>query len=362
MSSSFLGALADSISSQFSLGENNVHTLDAVVDGQQTKYGALGDFASQFDQSEDRKYVEEGYLRRDPYNTDPKGYEVLLQEPNATILVKKKMFSSVGENYRPDFMDADEKLYYSAMRILFQNKCNQIAALEKLSKIQQITAAVGQVDAQLIPTIITLGDLFATGTTNINPFNLSQTNSNFFNLTAGIAGSTAASDQSSFVSVVDKLRKLYAFNQPAQYTSWITDPTDLFNPQFGQGTGVIEITNFTNLSTNVTNSLSNPGSFNFTIADPYEKMLITDYDIEIALSYATNAFYKNKTFQYGQQASSDVIQNLTQQFNSARASRGASTISFIVDPNTLLGKRVTAIIDKIGVELVFTYDAFGAIS
>src|SRR5574337_1417287 len=98
----FLGELANQISSQFSLGENTNHSLDAVVDGQQVKYGSLGDFATKFDQSAERRYVEEGYLRRDPYNVDPKQFEILMQEPSGTILIKKRMFTSVAENFRPD--------------------------------------------------------------------------------------------------------------------------------------------------------------------------------------------------------------------------------------------------------------------
>ena len=93
---SFLGDLADQISSQFNFGENTTTTLDGIIDGQNVKYGSLGDFASQFDQSAERRYVEEGYLRRDPYNTDPKQFETLWQEPNATVLVKKRMFSSIA--------------------------------------------------------------------------------------------------------------------------------------------------------------------------------------------------------------------------------------------------------------------------
>src|SRR5258708_2421358 len=152
----FLGALADQLNSQFSIGENTNNSLDAVVDGQNQKYGSLGSFASRFDQSSERRYVEDGFLRRDPWNTDAKQFEVLLQQPSATVLLKKSMFSSIGENFRPDFMDLDEKLYFKAMKVLFQNKCRQIATLEKLSKIQQVSAAVGNVSAQLLPLIISL--------------------------------------------------------------------------------------------------------------------------------------------------------------------------------------------------------------
>lgn len=154
----FLGDLSDSLSAQLGIQQNNTTGLDPIIDGQQVQYGALGNFASEFDQTAERRYVEEGYLQKDPYETDPKLSEILWQEPSATVLVKKKMFSSVAENFRPDFMDADERLYYKAMCLLFQNKCVQISALEKLSKIQRVTAAVGNISAQLYPWIITLTD------------------------------------------------------------------------------------------------------------------------------------------------------------------------------------------------------------
>lgn len=351
----FLGDLGNQISSQFSLGENTNHTLDNVdlVTGKTVKYGALGDFAKHFDQSSERRYVEEGYLRKDPYNTDSKQFEVLLQEPNATVLLKKKMFSSVGDNFRPDFMDADEKLYYKAMRILFQNKCAQIAALEKLSKIQKITSAMGSVSDQLVPIIISLTDAFNNG--------LDQ-GSDLFGALGSSSSAFSGGDPSNFTQVVDRLRRVYAFNTTNYTTSWITDSTNLFESQFGQGTGTIELTNFTNISTNCSTDINSPGNFSMTIADPYETMVITDYDIEKAISDATNMFYNNKTFQFAQESSAQLINDLTIRLNKIRAARAASPISFNIDPDTLLSKRVTAIIDRIGIELPFDYDSSSAAS
>lgn len=349
---SFLGDLADQISSQFNLGENTTTSLDAVIDGQNVKYGSLGDFASQFDQSAERKYVEEGYLRRDPYNTDPKQFETLWQEPDATILVKKRMFSSIAENYRPDFMDADERLYYKAIRVLLQNKCNQISALEKLSKIQQVTAAVGNISDQLIPVIITLADTANNGFGNGgNLFGLFPSGNPF-----------TTQDASSFIKTVDRLRTLQAFNKTNPYTTWITDPTNLFQSIFGTGTGTIELTNFTRINTTTTTDIKSPGRFNLTISDPYESMLITDYDIEVALSDATNMFYNSKTFQFGVTSSNQVLQDQQNQLNALRSARNASPITFKVEPDTLLGKRVRAIIDRLGVEIQFSYNALGALS
>ena len=258
---SFLGQLSDQITSQFSLGDNDTHTLDSVIDGSNVKYGSLGDFAKNIDQSAQRSYVEEGYLRRDPYNTDPKQFEILMQEPNATVLLKKRMFSSVGDNFRPDFMDNSEKLYYKASRILFQNKCNQISALEKLSKIAKITAAVGNVSEQLLPLIVTLTDqLNYSGPLNNVPFS-----SGLFGALPD-ANPYQTSKVGPFTSVIDRLRKVFSFNNAAHTTTWLTDSMDMFQNTLGQGTGVIEITNFTNLTTTTNVDLESGGSFGLTIS------------------------------------------------------------------------------------------------
>lgn len=343
----FLGELAEQISSQFSLGENSNNTLDSIDPdtGKTIPYGSLGEFSKNFDQSAQRKYVEDGFLRKDPYNVDPKNFEVLMQEPNATVLIKKKMFSSVGENFRPDFMDKDEKLYYKSMKILFQNKCRQIATLEKLSKIQKITSGMSSFPDQIMPTIFTLTDEYNSG------------------LEGGPGLSTSGplgGEPSNFTKVIDKVRRLYGFNSTNNLTTWITDSANLYQSQFGEGTGVIEITNFTNLSTSTSVDLGNPGSFSLSIVDPYESMLITEYDIEKAISDATNMFYNKKLFQFAKESSETLINDLIARLNYIRSQRNASTISIKLSPETLLGKRVTAILDRIGIELLFTYDSSSA--
>jgi len=338
---SFLSALTNQLSTQFSIGENQTHTLDAVVDGHQTKFGSLGDLASRIDQSATRSYTEEGYLRATSYQANPKQLEILLQEPNATILIKKRMFSSIAENYRPDFMDKNEKLYYKAMRVLFQNKCRQIATLEKLSKIQKITSAVGNVGEQLIPVIASLTDV------------ISQASFGGTDL-AGFGTLSSSNHVTGLVKVIDRIRKLQGFNTTNSLTTWITDNTNLFQSSFGQGTGVIEITNFNSFNTTVGLDIRNPGSFNLSIMDPYESMLITEYDIEKAISDATNVFYNHKFFQFGKESSEQLINELQTRLNQYRSDRGASQITFKINPDTLLGRRVVAIIDRLGIEIPFT--------
>ena len=346
---SFLGSLASQLSSQMNLGENENHTLDKadIANGKPIKYGQLGELAKKIDFSAERRYLESGYLRRDPYNVSPKQFEVLMQEPNATVLLKKRMFSSLAENYRPDYMDQDEKIYYKAMKILFQNKCNQISALEKLSKLEKIGTIMGQFDDQTVPLIITLTDIFTAGYGQGT--NLWQS--------LGASNPYANTDMNAFVNVVNQLRKIYAYNTPNKYTTWITDNTNMFEPTLGQGTGVIEITNFTSLTTTTTTSIEDPGSFSISISDPYESMLITEYDIEKAIADATNAFYNHKTFEIGKQDAEKLITDLQNKLNNMRAVRKASPISFKINPDTLLGKRVVAIIDRLGEEILFTYDS-----
>jgi hypothetical protein len=343
-----LGQLANTLSSQYNLGSTAPTSLSAIVDGQNQQYGSLGSF--QFDQSALRDYVESGFIRRDPYETDPEQLEILWQQPSATVLLKKRMFSSIAENFRPDFMDADEKTYYQALKVLFKNKCSQIAALEQLGKIQAVTAAVGNVSSQLVPIIITLADQANNGYAS---------GANSFGLFPGGTNPFTTQDATSFFSVVDRLRTLYAYNQTAPYTTWLTDPTALFQSTLGVGDGVIEITNFTNITTNVGVDLSGPGTFSLSISDPYEAMLITDFDIEVALSDATNALYNNNTFQQGIISANQVITDQQNQLNQARASRNASPISINVNQQAIFGQPVTAVIDRLGLEIPFTYDSTG---
>ncbi len=330
----FLGDFADQLGSQLGVSENTDRTLND-VDGK--RYGALGDFAAKFDHSAERRYLEEGYLRRDPFNIDSKQFEILTQAPQATVLVKKRMFSSVADNYHTDYMDKDERLYFRAMKLLFQNKCELISSLEKISKIQKIAAGLGDVDDQLMSLLFTIDSNF-----NLNDSSLNRNE-----------------EVTNYKSVIDRLRTIYAFNKASNTTSWIADSTNLFRTEYGQGTGVIEITNFTNFDTTVTTDTGR-GRASLSIFDPYEAMLITEYDIEKALSDASNLFNSSNIFQLARRDSAKLINDLTSRLNSYRKSRGASEIKFYINTDTLLGKKVTAVIEGIGVEIPFEYNVLNS--
>ncbi len=340
----FLANLADQLSNQFSPGQTSSGDLGQVISGQGTGAFSLGDISQQLYANTEHRYLEDGFLRTDPYHTDPKQMEMLLQQPSATILIKKSFASSIGENFRQDYFDQDEKMFVKAMKTLFQNKCRQIAVLEKLSKIQQVTAAVGNISDQLLPLIMTLSDQLGSGTGGAGTPNLfGAINSN--------------GDVSSLTTVVERLRRLYAFNNSTNYTNWVIDPTILFQSQLGQGTGIIEITNFTTLNTLTTNDIKSPGNFGFNLVDPYGASVISEWDIEKAISDATNPYYSSGMTQFGQQASDQVVNDFRTTLSQLRAARGASDINIIISPNTAIQNPVTAIIISTDVQIPFTYNA-----
>src|SRR5690242_9434423 len=95
----FLSNLGDVLGQQFFVGDNL------------NKSANLGSFAGKYDQSAQRSYTEQGSFRTRYANPVPKQLDILTQEPEATVLVKKRAFSSLAENFRPDLMDAEEMLF-----------------------------------------------------------------------------------------------------------------------------------------------------------------------------------------------------------------------------------------------------------
>ena len=344
MSSNVLSSLANKISDQYGAGSTQTNALNVLQNGNNIQSQTLGDFSKQFSQVEERKYLEEGYLRKDPWNVLPKSFEVLFQEPDITVLVKKRAFSTLAENHRPDYMDADEKLFYKASKILFQNKCKQIAALEKLSKIDRVSSTAGYLDAQFLPIIIGLVDVISPG---FSTSPLSEEND--------FLDSQASEPFKKLTNVINQIRQAYAFSADNVYTTWITDDTNPFKSDFSQGTGVIEFTNVTNVSTNISTGLA-AGTFSLRIADPYKAMTITNSDIEWALLDALNAFNNSAIFQLGKSSLDRVAADAINTLNNVRKARAAGTIEFITNSDLPAGTQVSAIIENIGEAINFTYN------
>src|SRR5271156_5806576 len=116
MVSDFLAGMTDQIQQKYpSNDQGNIYNV--ATQGNSPNYSTLGDYGQQFDRNYQRRYMEAGYIQLDPFSVIPELYETLMQEPDATVLIKKRAFSSMAENYRPDVMDADEKLYLRATKV-----------------------------------------------------------------------------------------------------------------------------------------------------------------------------------------------------------------------------------------------------
>jgi len=315
-----------------SFGQTDKESLSSVEDGRQIPFGALGDFAKKIDKSATRSYTEDGFLRTDLFNSTSKQLEILMQEPNATILVKKKMFSSLANNYRPDYMSNDEKLFYKACKILFKNKCGEISALEQLSKINRVLDLDASYTEQMLPAI--LGAVDSLTAFNSNPI-------------SGVFESNKVNGLDKLIKISDQVRSILSFRNPARTTTWIRDLND-------EDTGVIELTNVTNFSTGCSVRIGE-GNANFSISDPYNKMIITEYDIEKAIADATDSFYNKSFFKFSLKQVDNLLSSFVSRFNELRRVRGASGISFKINANTVLSKRVVAVVDRIGTEVLFEY-------
>jgi hypothetical protein len=314
------------LSQQFGLADNQNDSLSSVdSDGNIKQYGKLGQFSDKFDHTAERRYVEEGSDRRTRL---PKQLEILTQAPELTVFIKKKQFSSLKHNNKFELFDKDELLFLKASNVLLQNKCAQISSYEKLSKIEKIAQAANSVDSALFPLIVDSADIASTLGVNFSP---------------------------KFKSAVDKVRKILSFNSTAFITNWITDRSSTQKNAFGDGTGVIELTNITDLQTQTTVEFGQ-GSCNFTVTDPYELMVVTNEDIERAIS---DTFRSSSRFlQFSEETLKTQVDLNKRELNDIRKARRVSPIEIIVDPEAFLGRRVYAILTNVGYEIKLDTDVF----
>lgn len=315
----FLSNLGDVLDQQFYTAENH------------NKSAQLGSFSNKYDKSAQRSYTEQGYFRNHAADNVVKQLDILTQQPEATVLIKKRAFSSLAENFRPDLMDKDEALFLRATKILFRNKCRQIAAYERLTKIAQVSTSLGEVDYHLLPLLF--GAVDALGEVGVG---------------LGKFGDT-----------VNRIRSILSFNTENQTTSWAANANDNFRNSFGEGTGVIEFTNVNSIST-TTNLHFAGGSFSLTFTDPYNLMKVKHNDVEAALSELVS-LSSIKSFNLLDTLAKDTLDIQKRQLNLVRAGRGVNGIRFLVEPGTFIGKRVRAIIDGIGFEINFESGALSNI-
>lgn len=321
---SFLSNLGGIINDQIGIGENTSHSLS--TDGiTRNEYGKLGNYANKIDQTAERYYLEDGFIR----DIRPRKRSILFQQPSFYVVIKKRMFSSLQDNVRLDLLEEKERILVAATKRLFQNKTRLLAAYEKLTKIEQLTFESDRFNTYLGPQFLNLldsGDIF-----------------NLFDLSA------------STKSAIDKLRKVISYSQPGQVSNWTTNSWDaVFSDQVGEGPGTFELTNIASIKTSVSTEWGN-GSATLTLEDPYNLLTITEKDIDQALTDVTNPMRTGTFFKFTDVELENRIEELKSELAVMRNSRQASNITFKLSPGSVFSQRVRAIIDEEGTEIKFTY-------
>lgn len=314
----FGSLLKDSLNEQFTPG-NKISSQDK--DGK--SYGSLGKFVNQIDKTAERKYIESGFIR----NVAPRTFENLMQEPTASIIVKKRFASSLSGNFRMDLADNTEKLFLRASKKLFQNKCDLIGHYEKLTKIEKIIKNKGAIDTYMLPILSSSLGAFAS---------------------VGLLSEGTMRD-------LDTIRSIAAFSEGVDITTWLLKENALLPAVTGEGTGAFEIT----LASQITAKSSvNFGGGNASISfeDPYKLMTVTNADIDKAIADATSVIKNNVLVSFPMVESKRVMEDLQTSLNLQRRERQVPPIRIIVNEESILYNRVRAIIDEVGVEVIFNYD------
>ena len=300
--------------------------------------------------SAQRTYINSGFM--DSYRTKPNVRNVVAQTPELILLVKKRMFSSLQENYPMDKMDKDERHFMRASKKLFQNKCKELAAYEALTKLQKTVQKTGVLNTALASMIMD----FVDSTENLFVSAAAVTGGAYdLGLTSTLPDNRVANNLfesqgiKKFSAILEKLRQVLAYNGFSTNTQWVSNGKNsgLFDAS-GFGSGVIELTLVS--AFNSTTSLSfGGGSASFTVQDPCRICFIDDADIERAM-YETSPT--------GFAITSVLSENLkiqidaaTQNLNNSRRERGASTVTYKVNPYAKIYNRVTVILDNYGTEL-----------
>jgi hypothetical protein len=220
---------------------------------------------------------------------DIKTRQIITQEPQATVYIKKRAFWSFRNEYDARFMDSGEKLFIRATKAMFERKCNQMAAYEGITKASKLLSEDADLDAarleQIAEQLTQIGAAIVTDAFNeAAPFmangSIPQEELDALAQLADSLGEVAPII-ADLKKIINNQKKLAS----STYTNWVIDNdlADIMN--VGRGAGVIELTSVTDLSTSLRLDAS-LGSITFAMEDPYNLSKITEDDIELAIGVA----------------------------------------------------------------------------
>lgn len=216
--------------------------------------------------------------------SEPKerGYTVLT--PKASILVKKKDFSTFKSNNDLQWLDKTEKMLLRATKTLFAYKVTQIRACESLSKIESVFQETSQISLNLLVELFNNLRFISLNNSNFLRDTVPEFMTFFEDSVAEIPGFEGINNDDVIQDIMLILER-NSFAADLQLTTWIVDPNDPDNYGTGPGTGVIEVGMFSNFDVS-TNLNTNPSNASMSLPDPYRVMFVTEADIEIAIEEA----------------------------------------------------------------------------
>ncbi len=289
------------------------------------------------DNTSQRSYINSGFANND--RTRPNIRNVITQTPELVVIIKKRMFSSLAGNYDEKYMNKDERHFYRAAKKLFENKCNEISAYEKLTKLSKILYDVGELTNPLAQAIYK----------SLDAIEGTDFNAGGGDYLSGILyGSKTKDYLMKHKDAIQKIRAALTLNGFNQNTTWIKDEKRANVSNAGKGTGVIELTIVTTFESTTSVNLGE-GSASFSILDPNRMLMITEADIERALyqtSYEKYALTNYLTSTMEADNDDDL-----QYLNELRLTRGASSLNIKTDASSRMYNKVIILLDRLGYEL-----------
>lgn len=217
---------------------------------------------------------------------------IATQEPSLTVYIKKRAFWGLKSANDARFMDKGDKLFIRASKILFERKCNQIAAYEALTKASSLISEDAHLDSARVTQLIGYLEEFMNDSISyLEADYLSAIKSHLTDIEQNEALRVALNKLKENIEtarpILDSLREMQKKQdklRQATNTTWVVDPDekDIFN--MGRGSGVIELTLVSSIDTSL--GLQGMGRVNMTVHDPYNLMKITTDDVETSLAAA----------------------------------------------------------------------------
>lgn len=254
--------------------------------------------------------------------TQPSRRQVTTMFPQATVFLKKRMFSTLRSNYDIRFMDDQERIFVRSIKNLFRRKSEEIAFYENLVILEKVIEDPEFLNVNngldlMLSAFFTIAGL---------GFGIFDIETLFSQIGDGVIKPSP--------SVLFRLKRLQKRATQNKFTTWITDPDSPNLSGTGAGVGVIEFTWMTDISTTVSLDTGR-GGCRLIVEDPYRLTRITETDIDLAIKQAlAEENGPVSFFDVTAKRTLEEVKDLDIALNDLRRDRKVSEINFEFSPET----------------------------